>query len=159
MKLATIALLIITGIVFALCVADPEIRSVHRRAEVTLPSRQLAKCVYRERTIDGLTRSVKRTILLDERSNMKLKEYFTKSGLGYRQIGERTRPQLSEAQVFQCVNNQWRVTLMSFMAVAAVLGMPDEEARDEWALEKANHHEVKIYKEAGRPRPAKRRYR
>ena len=90
---------------------------------------------------------------------MKIKDYFQKSGLGYRQIGERTRPMLSESQVHQCVNNPWRVTIMSFVAVATVLAMPEEQARDEWALEKANHQEVKIYKEAGRPRPAKRRYR
>jgi len=88
---------------------------------------------------------------------MLIKDYYQKSGLSCETIGRKTRPNLEQSQVYHCIFNPWRVTLYSFLAVASVLGMPDDEARDEWAEKKARKQKELIDEEARNPRPRKPR--
>ncbi len=79
---------------------------------------------------------------------MKIKDYFSKSGLTLTQVIERARPRMTLPQAHYVINKSWRVSLEFFLAVARVVGMPEQEARDDWAEARAKESKRRIYKEA-----------
>jgi hypothetical protein len=79
---------------------------------------------------------------------MKIKSYFEKSGLTLQQVGDQSHPRMIKSQAHHVINNPWRVSLEFFLAAARVVGMPDAEARDEWAEARTKESRRRIYKEA-----------
>jgi hypothetical protein len=75
---------------------------------------------------------------------MKLKDYFLKAGLFYRQVAERSKPTMHESQAYYVIQKPGRVSLATFLSVARVLGMPEDEATDEWAETKAREVKKRI---------------